>query len=92
MILLANTQINKYTNEHCRTVPIRWCLLCVFFPVVLLATWATQMLCCTNEFVQSHFSDVVLIVRYISKMATSGGGVVVDGVMLRLLQAILVLG
>ena len=38
VILLVNTQINKYTNEHCRTVPIRWCLLCIcFFSVVLLA-------------------------------------------------------
>jgi hypothetical protein len=49
VILLVNTQINKYTNEHCRTVPIRWCLLCiVFFSVVLLATWATQMRKYTN--------------------------------------------
>ncbi len=33
---------------------------------------------CTNEFVQSHFSDGVLILRYISKMGTNGGsGVVV---------------
>ena len=37
-------------------------------------------ICHTNEFVQSHFSDGVLIVRYINKMATNGGGGVVDGV------------
>ena len=49
VILLVNTQINKYTNEHCQTVPIRWCLLCIcFFSVVLLATWATQMRKYTN--------------------------------------------
>ena len=29
---------------------------------------------CTNEFVQSHFSDGVLILRYINKMGTMGGG------------------
>ena len=39
-------------------------------------------ICHTNEFVQSHFSDGVLIVRYITKMATNGGGGVVDGVTL----------
>jgi hypothetical protein len=33
----------------------------------------------TNEFVQSHFSDGVLIVRYINKMATDRGGGEVDG-------------
>ena len=49
-------------------------------------------ICHTNEFVQSHFSDGVLIVRYINKMATNGGGGVVDGVTLRRLQAILVPG
>ncbi len=33
---------------------------------------------CTNEFVQSHFSDGVLILWYINKMGTNGGsGVVV---------------
>jgi hypothetical protein len=32
---------------------------------------------CTNEFVQSHFSDGVLILRYINKMGTNGGGGVV---------------
>ena len=32
---------------------------------------------CTNEFVQSHFSDGVLILRYINKMGTYGGGEVV---------------
>jgi hypothetical protein len=49
-------------------------------------------ICQTNEFVQSHFSDGNLIVRYINKMATNGGGGVVDGVTLRRLQAILVPG
>ncbi len=44
------------------------------------------------EFVQSQFSDGVLIVRYKNKMGTIGGGGVVDGVPLRRLQAILVLG
>ena len=29
MILLVNTQINKYTNEHCRTVPSDG-VFCVF--------------------------------------------------------------
>jgi hypothetical protein len=29
-------------------------------------------ICITNEFVQSHFSDGVLIVGYINKMATDG--------------------
>ena len=46
----------------------------------------------TDEFVQSQFSDGVLIVRYINKMGTNGGGGVVDGVALRRLQAILVPG
>ena len=41
-------------------------------------------ICNTNEF--------VLIVRYINKMGTNGGGGMVDGVPLRRLQAILVLG
>ena len=49
-------------------------------------------ICHTNEFVQSQFSDGVLIVRYINKMGTNGGGGVVDGVPLRRLQAILVPG
>ena len=49
-------------------------------------------ICHTNEFVQSQFSDGVLIVRYINKMGTNGGGGVVDGVTLRRLQAILVPG
>ena len=49
-------------------------------------------ICHTDEFVQSHFSDGYLIVRYINKMATNGGGGVVDGVALRRLQAILVPG
>ena len=40
----------------------------------------------------SHFSDGVLILRYINKMGTNGGGGVVDGVTLRRLQAILVPG
>jgi hypothetical protein len=52
--------------------------------------------CHSNEIVQSHFSDGVLIVWYINKMGTNGGGGVVDGVVygvtLRRLQAILVLG
>ncbi len=47
---------------------------------------------CTNEIVQSTFSDGVLILRYINKMGTNGGGRVVDGVPLRRLQAILVPG
>ena len=34
-------------------------------------------ICNTNEFVQSQFSDGVLIVRYINKMGTNGGGGVV---------------
>jgi hypothetical protein len=49
-------------------------------------------ICHTDEFVQSHFSDGTLIVRYINKMGTNGGGGVVDGVALRRLQAILVPG
>ena len=48
--------------------------------------------CHSNEIVQSHFSDGVLIVWYINKMATNGGGGVVDVVTLRRLQAILVPG
>jgi hypothetical protein len=36
-------------------------------------------ICHTNEFVQSQFSDGVLIVRYINKMATDGGGGAADG-------------
>ena len=36
-------------------------------------------ICNTNEFVQSRFLDGVLIVRCINKMATDGGGGVVDG-------------
>jgi hypothetical protein len=46
-------------------------------------------ICNTNEFVQSQFLDGVLIVRYINKMGTNGGGGVMDGVALRRLQAIL---
>jgi hypothetical protein len=49
-------------------------------------------ICHTIEFVQSQFLDGVLIVRYINKMGTNGGGGVVDGVPLQRLQAILVLG
>ena len=49
-------------------------------------------ICHMDEFVQSHFLDGNLIVRYINKMATNGGGGVVDGVTLRRLQAILVPG
>ena len=51
-------------------------------------------ICHTDEFVQSQFSDGVLIVRYINKMGTNanGGGGVVDGVALRRLKAILVRG
>ena len=49
-------------------------------------------ICHTDEFVQSHFSDGNLIVRYINKMGTNGGGGVVDVVPLRRLQAILVPG
>jgi hypothetical protein len=49
-------------------------------------------ICHTNEFVQSQFSDGVLIVQYINKMGTNGGGGVVDGMALRRLQAILVPG
>ena len=37
-------------------------------------------ICHTNEFVQSQFLDGVLIVRYINKMGTNGGGGVVNGV------------
>jgi hypothetical protein len=40
----------------------------------------------------SHFLDGVLILRYIKKMGTNGGGGVADGVPLRRLQAILVPG
>jgi len=40
----------------------------------------------------SRFLDGVLIVRYINKMGTHGGGEVVDGMALRRLQAILVPG
>ena len=40
-------------------------------------------ICNTNEFVQYQFLDGVLIVRYINKMGTNGGGGVVDGVVLR---------
>ena len=40
----------------------------------------------------SHFSDGVLILRYINKMGTNGGGGDVDGAALRRLQAILVRG
>jgi hypothetical protein len=36
-------------------------------------------ICNTKEFVQSRFSDGVLILRYINKMATDGGDGVVDG-------------
>jgi hypothetical protein len=36
-------------------------------------------ICHTNEFVQSTFSDGVLIVRYINKMGTDWGGGGVDG-------------
>ena len=39
-------------------------------------------ICHTDEFVQSHFLDGNLIVRYINKMATNGGGGVVDDVAL----------
>jgi hypothetical protein len=45
-----------------------------------------------NEFVQSQFSDGVLIILYINKMGTNESGGVVDGVALRRLQAILVRG
>ena len=49
-------------------------------------------ICHTGEIVQSAFSDGLLIVRYINKMGTYGGGGVVDVVPLRRLQAILVPG
>jgi hypothetical protein len=79
---------------------IRWCW--TYFPsqvhvspsyVYLWHLWQKRgWLCNTNEFVQSHFSDGFLIVRYINKMATTGDSGVVDGVTLRRLQAILVPG
>ncbi len=52
---------------------------------------------CTNEFVQSHFSDGVLILRYLNKMGTNGGGKVVvvrggSGERAATMQAILVPG
>jgi hypothetical protein len=38
VISLARTQIQKFTKDHCGTIPIRWCLLCIHcFLVVLLA-------------------------------------------------------
>jgi hypothetical protein len=53
VILLVNIQINKYTNDHCRTVPIRWCLLCIcFFFGGFVGAWAihnAQMHKCTNN-------------------------------------------
>ena len=48
--------------------------------------------CHSNEIVQSHFSDGVLIVWYINKMATDGGGGEVDVLRRQRLRAILVLG
>jgi hypothetical protein len=45
-------------------------------------------ICNTNEFVQSQFSDGVLIVRYINKMGTNGNGGVVDGVPLRVVDGV----
>jgi hypothetical protein len=48
--LARGIQIHKFTKDHCGTVPIGWCLLCIcVFLVVLLATWATQIMCkCAN--------------------------------------------
>ena len=46
------------------------CVLCV----------KGMTICNTNEFVQSRFSDGLLIVRYINKMGTDGGGGGVDGI------------
>ena len=45
-----------------------------------------------NEFVQSHFSDGVLILRYINKMGTNGGGGGMDGRARRFQAQILVPG
>ncbi len=45
-------------------------------------------ICNTGQIVQSTFLDGVLIVWYVNKMATYGGGGVVDDVTLRRLQAI----
>jgi hypothetical protein len=64
----------------------------LFVHFALLLKKKGLTICQSNEIVQSHFSDGVLIVRYINKMATNGGGGVVDGVTLRRLQAILVPG
>jgi hypothetical protein len=60
------------------------------FPAGILRMGMT--ICHTDEFVQSHFLDGNLIVRYINKMATNGGGGVVVVCALQRLQAILVPG
>ena len=55
VISLACTQIHKFTKDHCGTVPIGWCLLCICcFLVVLLAHGShkcanAQMHKCTNR-------------------------------------------
>ena len=48
VILLVNTQKiihKKIKKDHCRTVPIRWCLLCtyVLFFGGFVGAWATQI-------------------------------------------------
>jgi hypothetical protein len=56
---------------------------CLPPPLPPLLSAGGMTICHTNEFVQSHFSDGNLIARYINKMATNGGGGVVDGMALR---------
>ena len=36
VISLARIRIHKFTKGHCGTVPIGWCLLCIFFFFVVL--------------------------------------------------------
>ena len=58
VILLVNTQIHKFTKDHCGTVPIGWCLLYFrCFRVVLLAHGPHKMRKCTNSC--SHLIDLL---------------------------------
>jgi hypothetical protein len=36
VISLARIRIHKFTKDHCGTVPIGWCLLCICFVLVVL--------------------------------------------------------
>jgi len=48
VISLAQIRIHKFTKDHCGTVPIGWCLLCICFLCVFFARATQKMRKCAN--------------------------------------------